>query len=243
MTTSRPDSRCRGHWALAATALLSVLPVGCAPSPASQAARRELLWDAARECKGRFGTIRSVDQIDDRGRISFTYVGSGPENEAFRDCVLQLVQEKSQARPPVALGRVVPRTPDLRKTTLPLEVRGQALVVRTSVNEVEPANLVLDTGSAYTILRPPLLRRVGVDIPANASRWPLTIVGGKQVDIPFVRLRSLRLGELAVEDLDVGAFEVLPAATGVDGLLGANVFQHFRVTVDRDARTLSLEMK
>ena len=228
----------RGLLRLVAVAVSTL--VGCATVPPEQAARDALLWDAARECQSRFSTITSVDRIDSFGRIVFTFQGSGPENKAFVECVEERVKQLTASKPLFSPGRVV-TSGDRKRTTVPIEIAGAAALVSVTVNGSERARLVLDTGASSTVLSPALLERAGIVIPRTATRWPVMTVGGKVVHVPFVRVRSLRVGALTVEDIDVGAFEAFPNIIGVDGLLGGNFLNHFKVTVDRAARRLRLD--
>jgi hypothetical protein len=61
--------------------------------------------------------------------------------------------------------------------------------------------------------------------------------------VPYTRLRSLRLGSLTVEDIDVGVYDLLPGASAVDGILGGEVLGHFLLTIDRRRERLELEIK
>jgi hypothetical protein len=72
----------------------------------------------------------------------------------------------------------------------------------------------------------------------------LTIVGGQTVTAPAGprRLRSIRVGSLIVEDLDVGVYDAMPARQDVQGLLGGDFLRNFRVTVDRSGKLLILEV-
>jgi hypothetical protein len=51
---------------------------------------------------------------------------------------------------------------------------------------------------------------------------------------------SAKIGRLAVEELDVGVYNAFPRAEGVEGLLGADVLNHFRAMIDRHAGRLTL---
>ena len=60
--------------------------------------------------------------------------------------------------------------------------------------------------------------------------------------MPLVRVSSLAMGALAVEDLDVGLSDAFPRVPGADGVLGADVLEDFRLIVDRASRQLTLEV-
>jgi hypothetical protein len=221
--------------------LLSSL-AGCASLSPEQAAREALMLEAARECKSRFTTIQSIERVDNYGRVWFTYRGSGGENQAFLACYESLLREKTKGILLISTGRIPVREGAPSRTTVPIQIAGGSIVVPVTINESEHGRLILDTGSTSTILSPALARKVGIEVPFNAPQRIVTLVGGKTITLRYARARSLKVGDLAVEDLDVGVFEALPGRTGADGLLGADFLQHFRVTVDRGSRQLTLEV-
>lgn len=200
------------------------------------------MLEAARECKNRFTTIQSVERVDNFGRVWFTYRGSGGENQAFLACYEGLVREKSKTNPLLASGRVASRQGAPTKTSVPIQFAGSSIVVAVTINEAKQGKLVLDTGSTSTILSPALAQRLGISIPLSAPRRIVTLLGGKTITMPYVRARSLKVGDLVVEDVDVGVYDSFPGVTSVDGLLGADFLGHFKVTVDRGSRQLTLEV-
>lgn len=124
--------------------------------------------------------------------------------------------------------------------TIPVQIVETLILVPVTLNERHGATLLLDTGAQLTVLTPETGRRLGVTPPAAAPRRSLTVLGGQTVDIPLVRLRSIELGSLRIENLEVGVFPVAPNAPMVDGVLGSDVLARYRVTVDHDARHVRL---
>lgn len=212
----------------------------CVHIPAEQAAREAVMWEAARECKARYSTIQSVDRIDHYGRIHFTYLMSGPQNQDFIECYGKLTAEKLKGRPVIAPGVVAAGPSGLATTVVPLELRGATMIVPAVVNELRSAALLLDTGADVTVFNPDFLRRLNVTVPITAPRWPITVVGGDTIQMPFVRVSALRVGDFVVEDIDVGVYEAVPKLDDVDGILGGNFLGHFTVTIDRQKKQLSL---
>jgi hypothetical protein len=60
--------------------------------------------------------------------------------------------------------------------------------------------------------------------------------------MPLVRVSSLAIGALAVEDLDVGLSAAVSRVPGADGVLGADVLDYCRLTVDHASRQLTLDV-
>jgi predicted aspartyl protease len=103
-----------------------------------------------------------------------------------------------------------------RRTEVPVVLEGNAVYVPVFLNGTHAATLLLDTGATMTLLRPALAQELLVN-PARGglSTVILTITGGQTVTIPAGRLRSIRVGSLVVEDLDVGIYDALPARQDV----------------------------
>jgi hypothetical protein len=136
-------------------------------------------------------------------------------------------------------------------TPAPLPASGEATVqihttrgstfVSVSVNDSPLGTLFLvDTGAAHTVLSPTLARRLGLDVPDDAPRRALTIFGGQKLSVPFVRVRRIAVGQASVPDLLVGVHDVLPTARVVDGVLGNDFLQRFRVTLDTTRKLMHL---
>jgi hypothetical protein len=70
----------------------------------------------------------------------------------------------------------------------------------------------------------------------------LTVTGGQTVTVPAGRLRSIRVDSLIVGDFDVAIYDALPARQDVQRLVGGDFLRNFRITVDRGAKRLILEV-
>jgi hypothetical protein len=78
--------------------------------------------------------------------------------------------------------------------------------------------------------------------PPDARHWTVILQNRQALSMHLARVSSLAMGALAVEELDVGISEAFPRVPGVDGVLGADVLDYFRLTVDRASRQLTLEV-
>ena len=197
------------------------------------------MWEAAKECEKGVPRLR-VERIY-QGTLWFRY--DLPHDEAaFKDCYQQRVWEKLKSVPLVASGHVAKGAVGPEKTSVPIEVVAGAILVPVTLNEYNQATLLLDTGATFTVLRPVFVERLGIFVAKGARRETVEVFGGKTVSMPLVRVRSLKVGGLAVEDLEIGAYDALPEAQQVDGILGSNFLNHFRVTIDHGAQRLTLEV-
>jgi predicted aspartyl protease len=221
-----------------------LLVAACASLSPPTEQPKALQWEAATECEARFSDIR-VKEIDYYGRLSFEYGAPGGINyrDDFIACYQRRVQKKITSL--ISSGRLSPSARPTARSSVPIKVVADKILVSATINESQQAFLILDTGATYTILRPALLERLGISVPAGAPRWkfkfPL-LFGQEPISMPFARVRLLKVGGVAVEEIDVGVYDVFPNAPGVDGLLGGNFLNHFRVTIDPSSQRLTLEV-
>ena len=126
-------------------------------------------------------------------------------------------------------------------SAIPIEIVENVVLVPVTLNGSHRATFLLDTGSQHTILSPELAKRLGVVPRSSVPRRQVTIMGGTKIDVPFVGLSTLELGDALFGSLEVGVHRIAPEVPLIDGLLGADVLSHFTMTVDRAARQLRLE--
>jgi hypothetical protein len=124
--------------------------------------------------------------------------------------------------------------------TVPIHVVGNLAIVSTTLEGRQTALMLIDSGASATIITPVMLRLLGLSVAPDAPRRELAVVGGGKIEVPFVRLSSLGVGSAVVRDIEVGVYDVVPQAPVVDGLLGGDVLQRFRATMDAGARRLHL---
>lgn len=193
----------------------------------------ELLLEAARECQPRFPAIEAVD-IDSDGRVTWQSQDIG-KNALFQACY----EERTRVK---AAGRRVPAPVAADRASVALEPEGGVLVVLAVLGQSQPARLVVDTGAGKTVLRPGVLERLGVSVQSDAIRVELTTLSGERIPgIPLARIDSLSVGGVAVADLYVAAYDLLPQLPAVDGVLGLDFLSHFQMRVDRAAGSMTLE--
>jgi predicted aspartyl protease len=221
-----------------------VVPLAaCASVSPERAAEQDRMWDAARECKSKFGTIQAIERIDHEGRLHFTYLGSGPDNAAFLACYQKGVEQRLGSSSGLNPGRVSDATQKLTRVLVPIAESRNAAFVTATLNKDHHALLLLDTGASMTILSPAVAAQLGITPPPGARVRSLRAAGGTTLSVPIARLESIALGAFVVESLDVGVYDVLPQAANVNGILGTDFLHHFRTALDLRARTLTLETR
>lgn len=115
------------------------------------------------------------------------------------------------------------------------------ILVPTIVNGQGPFQFALDTGASRTMLSSELARKLAIETRDDS---PVT-GGGGQIKILAGKVRSLAAGNVAVRDHAIGVGEflnMLSTAVGakLDGILGYNFLNQFRVTINYPRSTLSL---
>jgi hypothetical protein len=124
---------------------------------------------------------------------------------------------------------------------VPATFKRSVILVPASVNGHD-VTLLFDTGSQVCLLSPEVARRLGIAVPADAPSLPLIGVGSPAGGV-LVQLPPVRVGEYVVEHLTgaVTSLEGFPFA--IDGVLGANFIEAFRVTLDHRGKELRLEAR
>jgi aspartyl protease len=138
------------------------------------------------------------------------------------------------------LGRAGERVSLPSATSVPIELAGNAMLVHAQVNRTQRALLLVDTGASTTVLRPLFLARLGMSVPANAPRHRVMLPTGLPIEVQFV-IVTVQVGDASVDNLEVGVFDAMPQVPDVDGFLGADFLQRFKVTFERTARRMTLE--
>lgn len=115
------------------------------------------------------------------------------------------------------------------------------ILVPAIVNGQGPFQFALDTGASRTMLSADLARKLAIETTDDS---PVT-GGGGQIKILAGKVSSLAVGDAGVRDHAIGAGEFLSAlskAVGakLDGIIGYNFLNQFRVTINYPQSTLEL---
>lgn len=225
------------HAILLATVVATLAAGACAPVPPERTARDATIMRAIEPCRRLFPRV-PVLGVDETGAVQVLVWSRADQSDA--EGLQRCVREQLADAPEVRAFQAGTIAPTSGPSTVPLRSAGATLLVGVSINGSQ-ATLILDTGAALTLISPRLAERAGVALLTGGSKMLATVVGGRRVEIPLARARSLGVGAAVVENLQVGVYDALPGRDGIDGLLGANFLDHFKVTIDRQNRRLSLE--
>jgi clan AA aspartic protease (TIGR02281 family) len=121
---------------------------------------------------------------------------------------------------------------------IPLEKRGNSMMVEVTLNRREKTLLVLDTGCSDTQISSTIARRLGID---SRKGEPILcrIANGRVVSGRAVLLKELRVGDVRLQN--VRAIILNEEQTGGhDGLLGMSFLDHFVFKIDTQREILTL---
>lgn len=221
--------------------------------PGAAAESREVAWTlpAGGELRQPFSAAaltcpREVDCADPSSHVPLTLELSGAD-DGGRPVRLTLgirlpagagAAETAALTPPPAPERSIPA-----RTAVPIQVLNNAILVPATLNDSQGVTLLLDTGAQRTILTPESARRAGLAVPAGAARRTVAVAGGGRIEVPFLTLRRLQVGDYVLDNVEIGVYPVAPGARLLDGILGMDVLGRFVFTVDHQARQLRLERR
>lgn len=144
-------------------------------------------------------------------------------------------------------GRVTVQA-DTAGGEVPLRVAGRGgavLLVAVHINGAGPYNLVLDTGATLTCIDERLARELA--LPRKTGAVGLGAGVGGSGRVALVQVDSIRVGSSSVANLTACVLDLRHlrdlGAGGVNGLLGLNFLNGFRVTLDFEQRLMTLSPK
>lgn len=129
---------------------------------------------------------------------------------------------------PAAVGTTIRYTP------------GKTIVVDARINGATGTKLVLDTGADRTVISPRALAAAGVSLASGTFAGRLQGATGS-TDVQAVPIDSLAVGEARVTRMLVISHDV--DQSGIDGLLGRDFLDQFKVTIDSASGIVTLAPK
>lgn len=172
--------------------------------------------------------------VDAQGVVHFTdNLHNIPEK--YRSSTSRI---KSKEPPP---GQVQPKPPYMDKVSVPLQKKGDVVIVQAKLNEKADVKFVVDTGASYTMISRATAKELDIDLGQKLPTVPFQTANGV-VQAPLVKLDSIEVGGLEIRDLNAAILDVFPDPT-ISGLLGLNFLSNFRMDIDTGKSVLHLEKK
>jgi hypothetical protein len=168
--------------------------------------------------------------VDDRGTVHYAE-GADSVPERFRP-MAELVLSRTASPPPEPRKDAPPTAP---AATIPF-TPGAPIVLSAKINGGGPVMLMLDTGADRTVVAPLALWRIGISTwfaPRAEIRGATGSARADAVRVDSVEVGDAKAGPMVViaHDMELG---------NVDGVLGRDFLDQFRVNIDTAAGVVTL---
>ena len=127
------------------------------------------------------------------------------------------------------------------KASIPIEQRGQIVVIQATLNNKKAVKFVVDTGASYTMISSAVARDLDLDLGQNQRTMPFQTANGL-IQAPLTNLDSIAVGGMEIKNLTAAVHDAVPDPQ-VAGLLGLNFLSNFRMDIDTRKGLLHLEKK
>jgi clan AA aspartic protease (TIGR02281 family) len=168
--------------------------------------------------------------VDEKGTVHFTDdISSIPEK--YREGI---EERKTPKGMPGQEVREKPVSPPAQKSSEPqgfevnLVRRHELWLSEVVLNNRLQSYFIVDTGASFTVINSQMAKDLGLSIGETTPFIPI-YTASQLIFTPLVTLRSLRVGEAEVENVDV-LIHNLPS--NAEGLLGNSFLNKFRVVLD-----------
>jgi len=163
----------------------------------------------------------TVHLTDDLSNIPEKYREGAEVRTPPKETATPKPQEKFEPFLPPGLSEPEGMTVDLVRS-------GEVSFTEVVLNERVKQNFVVDTGASFTVISREAANELGITIDESTPFVPIT-TASSVIFNPLVTLKSLRVGQATVEDVDVLVHN-LPG--GSAGLLGNSFLNRFKVVLD-----------
>jgi clan AA aspartic protease (TIGR02281 family) len=162
-----------------------------------------------------------VHFTDDVSKIPEQYYQDVEEQKAPKEISPPRKQEKQS--PPL-----MPQPPEPEGFEINLLRRHELLLAEVLLNNRVRQYFIIDTGASFTLINWQTARDLGLNINDSTPSVPI-FTASQLIFTPLVALKSIKVGNAEVENVDVLIHD-LPSASA--GLLGNSFLNKFRVVID-----------
>jgi clan AA aspartic protease (TIGR02281 family) len=168
--------------------------------------------------------------VDEKGTIHFTDDPSSipekyREDAETRKPSKEISTPQPQEKPKLSLS---PKVSEPEGIIVDLFRKHELLLAEVILNDRVRQYFILDTGASFTLINRPTAKELGITIDENTPFMPI-FTASSLIFTPLVTLRSIRVGEAEVENVDVLIHD-MPSETA--GLLGNSFLNKFKVMID-----------
>jgi len=170
--------------------------------------------------------------VDDKGTVHFTDdLSTIPEK--YREDAETRKPSKGTSTPPSQPQEKPRFSPSQIASeedgiTVPLYRKHELLFAEVVLNGTVKRYFIVDTGASFTLINKATAQELGISEDENTPYIRAASVSGI-ISAPLVTLRSVRVGDAEVENVET---LVYPMMAGGDGLLGNSFLNKFRVSID-----------
>ena len=124
------------------------------------------------------------------------------------------------------------------RLSLPQAALDNVIVLNVRLNERTLIPMLLDTGAKYTVITSNVARRLEIDIQSRGRN--VSVVTASQLTrVPLVSLDRVDVHGVTLPDIEAVVTD-LPAALGVEGLLGMSFLKQCRLVLDGPSQYLEI---
>ena len=168
--------------------------------------------------------------VDEKGTIHFTDDPSSipekyREDAETRKPSKEISTPRLQEKPKPSLS---PKVSEPEGIIVDLFRKHELLLAEVILNDRVRQYFILDTGASFTLINRQTAKELGITIDENTPFMPI-FTASSLIFTPLVTLRSIRVGEAEVENVDVLIHD-MPSETA--GLLGNSFLNKFKVMID-----------
>jgi clan AA aspartic protease (TIGR02281 family) len=168
--------------------------------------------------------------VDEKGTVHFTDDPSSIPEKYRQDSETRTPPKETstsqpQEKPKPSLPKKVSEPEGI---TVDLVRKHELLLAEVVLNEKIRQHFIVDTGASFTLINLPTAKELGITIDENTPFIPI-FTASSLIFTPLVTLRSIRVGEAEVENVDV-LIHNMPSDSA--GLLGNSFLNKFKVVLD-----------
>ena len=124
------------------------------------------------------------------------------------------------------------------RLSLPQAALDNVIVLNVRLNERKLIPMLLDTGAKYTVITSNVARPLEIDIQSRGRN--VSVVTASQLTrVPLVSLDRVDVHGVTLPDIEAVVTD-LPAALGVEGLLGMSFLKQCRLVLDGPSQYLEI---
>ena len=168
--------------------------------------------------------------VDEKGTVHFTDNFSSIPEKYRPAAETRNPSEETPTLQPQEISKpsLPEKIPEPPGTTVDLTRSGELFFTEVVLNERMKQHFIVDTGASFTVISREAAKELGVTIDEGTPFIPVATASSVMFN-PLVTLKSVRVGDAEVENLDVLVHN-LPG--GSAGLLGNSFLSKFKVVLD-----------